>query len=120
MNSFTIRLWNIKGIKSSRKKKAFCHEVCSEKDVDFWAIQEHHLDAKSPQKQSIGNKLIFYGEGTNSTSEVLSIIDKNLELVLVYNHPSGRVLRVQLKWEDSSLCIVNAYAPNLAKERAKL
>ena len=63
MNSLIIKSWNIKGIKSPKKKKDFWNEVRFEKDIDLWAIQEHHLDANCPWKQAIGNKLIFYDEG---------------------------------------------------------
>ena len=63
--------------------------------------------------------MIFYGEEIDGTSGVLSIIDRNLEPVKVYNHPSRRVLGTQIKWENSFLSILNVYAPNLAKARKK-
>ena len=50
----------------------------------------------------------------------MSIVDRNLEPRVVYNHPSGRILRIHLKWKDKIFMIPNIYAPNRAKKRMKL
>ena len=56
----------------------------------------------------------------NGFSGVLTIVKQEMEPRVVYNHPSGRVLGVQIKWNSQSVTIFNVYAPNLAREIAKL
>ena len=93
-------LWNIKGIKSSRKKKFFWNEVKKEKEIEMWTIQEHQLDARSPGKQWFGRRLVFYGEGVNGFKGVFSIVKQEMEPRVVYNHHSRRGLGVSIKWDS--------------------
>ena len=51
------------------------------------------------------------------TSGVLSIVKRDLEPKMVFNHPSRRVLGVQIKCRDGNLMIFNIYVPNSAKLR---
>ena len=60
--------------------------------MELWAIQEHHLDARGLRKQWFKRRSIFYGEGVNGFSGVLSIVKRELDPRVVYNNPLGRVL----------------------------
>ena len=120
MSHLHIRSWNIKEIKYPMKKNLFWNKVKKGTTVQLWAIQEHHLDAGSPRKQAFGSSLVFYGEGGNGFSGFLSLVKREMEPRVVYNHPSRRVLGIQIKWDSHSVIVFNVYAPNLAKERAKI
>ena len=84
-------------------------------DIEFWAIQKHHLDVGSQRKQWFGKRIVFYGDKVDGSSGVLSIVNFNLEPKVVFNHPSRRVIGVQIKWGDGNLTIFNIYAPNSTK-----
>ena len=119
MLNLQLKSWNVKGIKSPRKK-LFWNEVKGNVSTESWAIQEHHLDVSSLWKQWYGRRLVFYGNGEDGSSGVLSIVNSNLEPEVVFNQPLGRVLGIQIKWGDGYLTIFNVYAPNSAKMRSKL
>ena len=79
---------NVKGIKSPNKRRLFWEDEVKENKVGgVWTIQKHHLNASSPRKQANGRKLVFYGQGIGRDNGVLMIVDKDLELVIVFNHP---------------------------------
>ena len=115
-----IQSWNVKGIKTPGKSMRFWNEVKKATDTAFWVIQEHHLDSSSQRKQAIGEKLVFYGEGGEGFSGVLTAVDRNLEPLVVMNHASGRALAVKIKWNKLCFTIINFYGHCEAKRRAKL
>ena len=39
------------------------------------------------------------------------------ELVVVYNHPLGRILEVTIKWDNSHLTLLNVYVSNTIKSK---
>ena len=57
-------------------------------DIEFWAIQEHHVDVGSQRKQWFGKRLVFFEDGVDGLSGILSIVNIYLEPKLVFNHPS--------------------------------
>ena len=83
--------------------------------VECSAIQKHHLYVGSPRKQWFGQRLVFYGDRVDGLSGVLSIVKRDLEPKVVFNHPSGRVHGIQIKWGNDNLTIFNVYVPNSAK-----
>ena len=59
---------------------------------------------------------MFYGDGVDGTSAVLSILNsRELEPKVVFYIPSKRIIGVQIKWGDSHLTSFNIYSPNSAK-----
>ena len=69
-----IQSWNVKGIKTPGKSMRFWNEVKKATNTACWVIQEHHLDSSSQRKQAIGEKLVFYGEGGEGFSGVLTAV----------------------------------------------
>ena len=63
---------------------------------------------------------MFYGNQEDGSSGVLSIVNRDLEPKVVFNHPSRRFLGIQIKWGDGYLTIFNVYAPNSAKLQSKI
>ncbi len=118
--NITIMPWNVKGIKSDRKSSRFWEEIKTARDIDCWAIQEHHLEAGSQRKQVLGRKLVFYSEGSEGFSGVMMVVDRDLEPQVVWNHPSGRAIAVKIAWHGGAFTIVNVYGQCEAKGRAKL
>ena len=49
-------------------------------------------------------------------SGMMSILNKDLEPKVVFNHSSRRVLGIQIKWGDGQLTILNIYVPNFANK----
>ena len=94
-------------IKLPRKKKLFKNKVKGKIDIEFWAIQEHHLDSRSPRKLWFGRRFVFYGDGVDGLIGVLSIVNRDLEPKQVFIHPFGRVLGVQINWGGERKIIFN-------------
>ena len=98
-----LRSSNIKGIKSPKKKKLFCNKVgalhrCLQNPRTFFLI---------PNAQ--GNK--FGRKGSYRwASGILTIVDWKLEPSLVYNHPFGGIIGIQIKWDISWVVIFNVYS----------
>ena len=78
------------------------------------------MDVGSPRKQRFGKHLVFYREGVDGLSGMMSIINRALGPKVVFNHSSRRVLGIQIKWGNGQLTIFNIYAPNSAKLQFKL
>ena len=95
MNTLSLFSWNVKGIKSPRKRRVFWKEVKEDKTVGVLGIQEHHLDTSCPKKQAIGRKLVLYGHSTGKDSGVLMIVDTELEPEVVVFASNGRASSIQ-------------------------
>ena len=64
--------------------------------------------------------MVFYGEAIDGLSRVLTILNRELEPKLDFNHPSGRDIGVEVVWSNSTLMIFNVYTPNTSKLRKKI
>ena len=121
MNStFELLSWNVKGIKTREKQEKLWECMKRRKSTSCWCIQEHHLDASTPRKQTLGEFLFFYGSGPDGFSGVMTAVHRDLEPKVVLQHPSGRALAISVKVHKSILTIVNIYAPNDSKNRKLL
>ena len=90
------------------------------REVLCWCIQEHHLDVKTPCKQSLGSLLLFYAYGEDGSSGVCTIVHRDFKPKVVFKHPSRRALDVQITTLMTSMMAWNVYAPNNAKIRGVL
>ena len=73
------------------------------------------------RKQTLGELLFFYGSGPDGFNGVMTSVHRDLEpKVVLQQHPSGRALAVSIKVNNSTLTIVNIYAPNESKNRKLL
>ena len=107
-------------MKSPRKNRSFWNDVKENKERGMGALEEHHLDASSPRNQVIRKKLVFMGMDIAQESGVLMIIERDLEPMVVFNQPFDQVIGICIRWENKFISIFNVYAPNAAKEQAKL
>lgn len=64
--------------------------------------------------------VVFYGDSTDGSSGVMTLVNRELCPRVVYMHPSGRALGIEIQWHTRPITILNIYAPNDAKGRAKL
>ena len=118
MNStFELLSWNVKGIKTKVKQEKLWEYMKRRKTLSYWCLQEHHLDASAPRKQTLGELLFFYGSGPDGFSGLMTAVHRDLEPKVVLQHPSRRALAVSIKVQNSTLTIVNIYAPNDSKNR---
>lgn len=117
---FKVCSWNVKGLKSPAKYRRFWNFVMKNKDVLVWCIQEHHLDVGSARKQGFGKYLVFYADSPQGDSGVCTMVHRDLCPVQVFVHPSGRLHMMKIFFEQQEFYIINVYAANEAKSRARL
>lgn len=64
--------------------------------------------------------LAFYGEGPNGFSGVMMLVNRELRPKVVFNHRSGRVLGIEIEWDEKSITIITINGNNEAKGRTEL
>ena len=78
-------------------------------------IQEHHLGALAPCKQTLGKLVFFYAYGEDGLSGVCMAVNQDLHPKVVFKCPSGRALGIEITIKESPVLNVNVYASNSAK-----
>ena len=108
--ALNIVSWNVKGIKTKEKADRLWHVMKRKKEVKCWCIQEHHLGATTPCKKTLGELVFFYAIGEDGSSGVCTAINQELDPKVVFKHPFGRALGVQITLKEMTMIIVNVYA----------
>jgi exonuclease III len=108
---------NVRGIRSAGKRKRLFSFLKREK-FDVISLQETYVtkDVVETWKKEWGGDLV-YTEGTCHSLGQLLLIKKGLVEEINTLHHSKRILAVSLTIADIQFCIVNVYAPNIAREK---
>ena len=118
--ALNIVSWNVKGIKTKEKANRLWQVMTRKKEVTCWCIQEHQLSTENTCKQALGELIFFYAYGEDSSSGVYMAINQYMHPNVVFKHPSGRAIGIQVMLKESTVLIVNVYALNSAKLRGVL
>ena len=118
--ALNIVTWNVKGIKTKEKADRLWQVMRRKKEVTCWCIQEHHLGAMTMCKQTLGELVFFYTFGEDGSSGVCMAINHDLHLKVVFKHPYGHAIGIQVTLKEATLLIVNVYYLNSAKLRGGL
>ena len=118
--ALNIVSWNVKGIVTKEKADRSWQVVRRKKEVTCWCIQEHHLGTGTQCKQTLGELIFFYAFGEDGSSGACMVVNQDLHPKVVFKHPSGQAIGVQVTLKEANVLIVNVYALNSAKLRGEL
>ena len=109
----TIVSFNVNGLRNNLKRKTIFH-FPKMKKFDFILQQETHSNQTDEKlwKCEWGGD-IFYSHGTNHCNGVAIIVKKSLkyEQTATYIDQTGRILLIEIKFNDKVFVIGNVYAP---------
>ena len=109
----TIVSFNVNGLRNNLKRKTIFHFLKMKK-FDFILLQETHSNQTDEKlwKCEWGGD-IFYSHGTNHCNGVAILVKKSLkyEQTATYVDQTGRILLIEIKFNDKVFVIGNVYAP---------
>ena len=109
----TIVSFKDNGLRNNLKRKTIFHFLKNKK-FDFILLQEthsNHTDEKLWKCEWGGD--IFHSHGTNHSNGVAILVKKSLkyEKTATYIDQAGRILLIEIKFNDKVFVIGNVYAP---------
>ena len=115
MSYLRIASFNVRGLGNANKRRKIFNYL-HHKEFDIVLLQETH-SVRNQEKfwRSIWGSKIYYSHGTNDSRGVCILLAKK-SLVKVfhsYKDAEGRIIAIDIFFENQSICLVNIYAPNL-------
>ena len=117
MDSINIINLNVHGLRNKMKRKTIFHNLRLHKS-DIICLQETYItDNDHEQWEREWGGKIYYSSNTTHSMGQMILIKKKFPYETQCNVKKQRILIVEIKVEDDSLFIINAYGPNIKREK---
>ncbi|CAG2224992.1 unnamed protein product [Mytilus edulis] len=114
-----LTIANVKGLRDKQKRLRFYQWIKNQKcKITF--IQETHFNTSLENALTIeSDHSCYYSHGTTSSRGVAILINNKLDYKLIDEHKDleGRIIMINIEFENIIYSLINIYAPNIESER---
>ena len=118
LNNLHICTANVKGLRDKQKRLRLYQWIKNQKCKIFF-IQETHFNTSLENALTIESDHSYYSHGTTSSRGVAILINNKLDYKLIDEHKDleGRIIMINIEFENIIYSLINIYAPNIESER---